>query len=606
VDDTNYLCERLYLNLNTLPFGTNGTLLPWGRRNAWLRRTRSRSHQPSVMMSIGRKSSAFSTRLTANLCSYTVRVMDVSRPTLQLHPYVFAGIGPRFWVKYTLQGERASISRWLRGRESLLIVGATIEHRPVLGGIFGLGHIVIRNENSEILWYNVRSAKQVAAKLELASSGLPIHGTTTTSADASQTEHSASTLVTELSDSQTERSKALFMEAVTACLPPPSVKKATPLSMNETWTVDYDEWDASHAVPKRGDGKRINNPTLIAWSPDGTELVTACNARTFTRWSVDGARIGGNGAYDHASPAIRFCWSPDGNLVLLEGVNLAGLNRWWTIQDRRGEVLWKVKQLGTLGFDNSASSNLERTEYRNPWRPWRAQLLVSRGESHLDLLNVLETIDSPVASLDFSRLDDRDRRILRYHWHPSGEFLAVTVCDPSNEHLTRHVRIIHLGRGEIVASIPSISTGMGWSPDGQSLLFSMWTAPYTDNWQRETAMWDSGRWSHRELTEGEHDLVWVRRLHNNDLQNDHETLNADGSIVLRYGKLLHSQAWGQRVESASDCEVIRELPRYEHAAWSPTDPHCFATVGGDNNSSRMVRIWRLVRDATDAEIERRH
>jgi len=73
-----------------------------------------------------------------------------------------------------------------------------------------------------------------------------------------------------------------------------------------------------------------------------------------------------------------------------------------------------------------------------------------------------------------------------------------------------------------------------------------------------------------------------------------------GSSVLQVSKVAAWSANGERFLQSTEPQHIfskngksAKLPRpVLHAAWSPIDPHCLATVGGDD-APRSLRVWRL-------------
>ncbi|MCI0489009.1 MAG: hypothetical protein L0229_20645 [Blastocatellia bacterium] len=384
------------------------------------------------------------------------------------------------------------------------------------------------------------------------------------------------------------------------------------------------EWDASHSVPRRGDGKRINPPELVDWSPDGEELVTACDAFGMTRWLADGRRVGGGTDPDAWGHPTRFFWSPDGDLILL--VAETG-NNWWSIQDKNGSIIRQVMAykgvLDPWGSDSMESYGFYRTRCFNPWRPGTRQLLIERGEGpRLDLIDIMDLpepgppnqstlahvvqvvgalvrgalgeriditlADVPVvASVSFEELGAQDRRIMRYAWDPSGQYVAVTTGHPDKKSV-RQVHILHYDTGEIVASIPSATTAIGWSPGGRLVFCQRWTNAYTSEWTIETAIWDSHIWTLRDISEEERNQPWARQFEFSRLGVGQSALNADGTLIAnpdgQHGVAI------RRVDSEEIEAVLPMEGAVAHAAWSPIDPQCIATVGGDDG--RSLRLWR--------------
>ena len=187
-----------------------------------------------------------------------------------------------------------------------------------------------------------------------------------------------------------EQSKAFFDARATDSRPAASGAPPTGRRAGGTWEL-VAECDASHLVPYRGDRKMVNQPSLVAWSPDGGQLVTACDAFGMTRWQADGQQIrrigGGTPSYAYGDP-IRFFWAPGGDLVLLEAQT--ALNIWWTVQDANGNIIHQAvaNEWSSWGWDTLNAYGFHRTRCFNPWRAGRRQLLVSRGEGpRLDLID---------------------------------------------------------------------------------------------------------------------------------------------------------------------------------------------------------------------------
>jgi len=388
-----------------------------------------------------------------------------------------------------------------------------------------------------------------------------------------------------------------------------------------------EEWDASHRVPRRGDGKRINTPSLVEWSPDGEMLVTACDAFGLTRWYSDGRRVGGGTPpYAYGDPR-RFFWSPDGGLVLLEAQT--ALNIWWSIQSADGRIVRQVVANGfwLWGSDSLNHYGLHRTRCFNPWRPGASQLLiVSYDAPQLDLIDVSalperETTDLPVLlahavglarlvakslsgagdepeglaatpptkSVSLAPLGAQDRRIMRFAWHPSGRYVAVTTGHSEDKGM-RRVHVLDYESAEIVASLPPSTTGVGWSPGGRLLFCQQWTGAYTSDWKIETLVWDSHEWSLRGLTEDERRQPWARHYEFTGLGVRNDALNADGTLRARLetGVTVCANDGGGHEEATR----VPLEGQVDYLAWSPTDPRRLATVGGDD-APHSLRIWRL-------------
>lgn len=353
-------------------------------------------------------------------------------------------------------------------------------------------------------------------------------------------------------------------------------------------------WNASHSVPERGDGKRVNPPSVLAWTKDGTALAIAGDAFGATSWTVHGERVGGGTLPQAYGTAIRVCASDDGRFTLLEG--MTGRNRWLTIQsgseDFARRYCLELPLWGSYGMWDSA---LERLHGFSPWRAGTTQIVVSPSWSTLEVLDVRELPEEnnhgdfpeviPHIGVDLGNVDARATSVARYHLHPGGDYVATTICDESDQRTSYRIVFVHLPTGRIFASIPRCVMGMGWSPSGREYLYSRWQSPNTDDWRRELCIWDSNRWESRPVETEEMSLPWIAPRKDFDLDvARQETCNADGTVVLSESGELRSRN--------GRAEPLGLVPRFAYAAWSPSDPSVFASVGGED-APCSVRIWRI-------------
>jgi serine/threonine protein kinase len=433
------------------------------------------------------------------------------------------------------------------------------------------------------------------------------------------------------------------------------------LQPDEKWTVEYGG-DASHAVPKRYDGQTVNTPSLVAWSRDGRRLFTAADALGISAfWQHGGAPYGQDvHPGGHGNPrrffVSQYVLGSERVLLLTDfnGHKYYKLYDGWAHCAGEGweTDLWFGMQFGT-------DSSLNATVGFDPWRPGgHHELAVTENFHDLKLLDVRDIEGMTAAHagrvvrtrhrflnemsemirelwpsrsdrpkrrwtafddwmtarwLTFSNLGDVDNVIHGFVWHPSGQYLAVNtgaIEDPRH----RRIHIVHPDSAEIVASITSPSAALAWSPNGRYLLFKRWTTAPGGTLAADAGVWDAACFAPR-LTNIEDllDQPWARRgLHSAPLTPGKfgpcdTALSEDGM------RMLVDDATAIAAVIREGCEIrrgeivarIAEEP-YAHAAWSPTDPHVFATVGGKaskddsdlypcrgHKHGRFLKIWRL-------------
>lgn len=409
-------------------------------------------------------------------------------------------------------------------------------------------------------------------------------------------------------------------------------------STDESWMM-MAEWDAAHEVPNAGDGK-VNPPGLVAWSPTGDRLFTSCDAFGLTVWEAGALawdrnpRILGadlnSAAYGYP---IRFFPSQRryDTYVLME--TMTGRNQYYSIYTGEATPLCRGTNAHLWGWGlwaSVAGRRLNRTAGIDPWKTGsHGCLAFIHNYSTLKVVDVTKLPDRPLARRDlwfefycwitgraqsagrpmkvpvheasverwisFDSLGTRDNTIFGYHFHPTGEYLAVTTGDYDSER-RRSVHIVHLASAAIVASVPMTAESLGWSEGGRYLVCRR-----SPEW---VCVWDSATFE--EIPEPAGDLLaqpWILKAlaaAEPDL-----AISADGQRLLANSatSLCNTKRSGSRIVPGEELAKIASQP-FAHAAWHPTDPHCFATVGGAPSKElpatykrdgvshgRLLRLW---------------
>lgn len=411
------------------------------------------------------------------------------------------------------------------------------------------------------------------------------------------------------------------------------------LPSTESWRA-VREWDAAHEVPKAGDGRKVNPPRLVAWSPKGDRLFTSCDAFGLTIWEAGSLewdrvpRVLGSdlNSAAYGSP-IRFFVSPrryDAH-VLIE--TQTGRNQYYSIYSGEATSLCRGTNAHLWGWGlwaSVADTPLNRTAGIDPWKPGsQAQLAIVHTYNTIKLVDVALLPDRTTASRDwwfelfcwitgrtqsagrplkvpvheapaerwisFDILGTRDSTIFAYHFHPSGEYLAVTTGDTDSER-RRSIHIVHLASAAIVASVSMTAESLGWSEGGRYLVCRRSPESVT--------IWDSVTFE--EVAEPDDQLLaqpWVLKAlaaTERDL-----VISADGQRLLTKSAttICAAKRNGSRIVSGEELATIASQP-FAHAAWHPSDPHCFVTVGGPPSKElpetyghsgipqgRLLRVW---------------
>jgi hypothetical protein len=339
-------------------------------------------------------------------------------------------------------------------------------------------------------------------------------------------------------------------------------------------------------------------------------------------WHADGGLLGyAAGAhvmpYAYGTPDWHYV-SQDGSLVLQRAHTAQ--NNWWSVYDRNARLLASGINPLRFWYDQPLSKTASYShDWVNPWRPGSSQIAIVQDYHTLRILdartlppprkgipgplivrqvaNLMRSDDSTeildraetVAALRFDGLGVTDRAIMRFQWHPSGEYVAVNTGDHDDRSM-RRIHIVHVHSAAIVASVPFTSASLGWSRNGRYLLYCKWTGQSVS-----PGIWDGEAWECR-TTEDDPllDEPWALHALFPCLGEQRDALSCDGRRMLGSDPepgiyaAKRSGPWVVRGEQVATLDARR----IAHAAWSPVDPTCLATVGGED-APESLRLWRL-------------
>lgn len=395
-------------------------------------------------------------------------------------------------------------------------------------------------------------------------------------------------------------------------------KKSILPRKGEEWEV-IAKWDAIPELPKKSTEWLLGGypeehfwPKFISWRPDGNRLYTSRDHICLTSWTLNGYRIGGKQVKPTYGWANRAYWSSSGRWVLYHGTNRFKYDDdVWSISSEEGELrVWLNGGEHTGRFGRSRTDNSEAVPAFNPWRPYAEQFVAwcrrHRRFEMFDIAKFPAKVEGPanryVAQfVDLSTLPADDQQVETFSWHPSGRYLAfvAVIHNPNTYDSVRRVHLLDWDSAQIVASTPPMihktqsdicPYTVAWSPGGQWLILD----------EELKNVWDIQTGEILSLSERERRAGWARRLEAmRHRPRGFARTSPDGERFLaphvlkasEFGTDMNFEVWST-AEVVDSGRVLMTLPGVLDAAWSPSDPHCFATVGGDT-AHRLVRIWRL-------------
>lgn len=386
-----------------------------------------------------------------------------------------------------------------------------------------------------------------------------------------------------------------------------------PPKKGEEWEI-IAEWDAIPELPKKST-RRFGGllgypeehfwPRFITWNPNGRSLRISRDFGTLTAWTLSGERLGGKQIKETYGRVNRVYWSNDGSWVLIEGEPSfnSSVDCLWSVLARDGKSGCHFAP-DYFRFGSSNPNRYSRNQpvpAFNPWRPYSSQFLKWNYKSRCFELFDMERSPSRIEgsaeryvsqAVDLASLPSDDQTVENFTWHPSGRYVAF-VAEIYNRNTRGSVRRAHLldwDSAQIIAStLPFVAEdhtafrpfAVGWSPGGQWLVLD----------EEVSKVWDVRAAEVAALDIKQRELGWANRL--NALRHagmDSAWVSCDGERVLQRGQGESGEFdWeGTLIIKSTREGYLQELPSALTAAWSPTDPHCFATI-----ARRLVRIWRL-------------
>jgi len=544
---------------------------------------------------------------------------------MKIHPYIFAGIGRKYWITYSIHDGNAEIKAFPGGRKSIPLMEATIEREKSLKSLFGLGAIKITSVSGSVQeWTNVPNVSRAYEALERASKGQSLEEETRSADDSHITPDEKATnsdfepiKATPASDSELEkfRKEFKFYSPV-----PRPIKSGPAPKEGEEWKLDrtlpsgllvsnrrrpkwwqqifsneesFDDEDQDvrqlqYQIEKRHQENpnlfvQIRGTSSVAWHPTEKRLISAGDGILAKLWDTETGQLVTRYPFYSTSPGRSISWSDDGAVFTVDhyvfdgstGEPLHGGNGGYVLGP--GSYAYTSHAYGVLrGIPNHYFHSTGSTNF-TPFRP----------NSNHYLLRDIETFNAGRSAINpwkpgpdqYDRcLVFRNRRtgevekiidcatspgIEDFAWHPKGRFIAVAFKEDN-------VRIIDIDEARTVDSL-SVPHLVGWDPTGRILVLRKAKAG------NDLVIWDALETKEKPFPQELSNEIWFKRFSLN--------ISADG---LRYLK-------GAQIYCTDSDEIIARLP-IEHvhaAAWSPIDGGLLATSGGALDSSAINAISRF-------------
>lgn len=366
--------------------------------------------------------------------------------------------------------------------------------------------------------------------------------------------------------------------------------------------------------------KYAMGPAFLSWADDGEEILVACDVAGARRYRVDGGlhlvddKYLGAPVFSPQGLSRPWCrWSVSGTWSSLCYAK-DGVTQDLVVQIARSEPLFiNLRQARQSEKGTSVSLSVGGLDaiwlpdaHDNPWRPGRCHILLVDSEGRAGneggarALSLFDVAKQKKEGGDIGRyiiyryeLDHVlpfGHYVQGYAWHHSGHFIAVASSQQyPHERTTRRVMVFDQVKGRVLASSAWERYLVGWLPGSGQLLLGCTASdlPSTD-WR--FMVWDPV--SEREIPLALDDATPAERrmmlcfVDQRSRETRERHLNADARLWLDVG--------GGRIcvspVGAPGQELV--ILHEGHAAWSPTDPGLFASVGRIDGKAAL-RLWRV-------------
>ena len=356
-------------------------------------------------------------------------------------------------------------------------------------------------------------------------------------------------------------------------------------------------------------------PTFLSWADNGEEILVACDAHGARRYGVSGDKLGSQPLHDHYErEPMPSAYSPDRAWCRWAVQPHSGLSLCYSSRGVIDELVVHLPREAPLRIDlartglsvGGLDAIWSAEGFGNPWRPGHRQLLLmdtagraerEGGARAIGVFDVAELQKSGttlgrqiIHRYELDHVLPPGHYVQGYAWHDSGHFIAVASSrNYAHEPGTRRVMVFDRVLGRVLAASAWARYLVGWMPGASQLLLGCAPA------EQSPQAWDFVAWdpvSQQETPLAQDDAApAVRRMmlgfvEQRSPDRGLRQLNADARLWLdaRWQHLCVSPVG----EPGQECRI----PHEGRAAWSPTDPRLFASVGRIDGKAAL-RLWRV-------------